>query len=136
MGIPAQGCLSLLWQQAVTVLRRIIMLQMNGGHPYDTLGSNSNAMAVRSAPMFGYYDKEDEAVQAAKTAMFTHKEQSTRETTDFFTRVTFRVIHKGLTPEEAIKEVAKVSSQWVRKKVRTPWGAAQGLEYDSGGQFR
>merc|ERR1719281_810241 len=50
--------------------------------------------------------------------MFTHRETTAREGAEFFARVTFRVIHKGLTPEEAIVEVSKTSSKFIKGKVK------------------
>merc|ERR1719281_2300246 len=50
--------------------------------------------------------------------MFTHRETTAREGAEFFARVTFRVIHKGLTPEEAIVEVSKTSSKFIKQKVK------------------
>merc|ERR1740117_2742078 len=37
---------------------------------------------------------------------------------NFFARVTFRVIHRGMAPKDAIIEVAKRSSPFIQKKVR------------------
>merc|ERR1712193_480599 len=37
---------------------------------------------------------------------------------EFFARVTFRVIHKGMTPKEAIEDVAKSSSKFIKDKVK------------------
>jgi ADP-ribosylglycohydrolase len=50
--------------------------QVAHGAPHSQLGGMSNAMAVRSAGLFGYYDNEADCVRAARTAMFTHRDRS------------------------------------------------------------
>jgi ADP-ribosylglycohydrolase len=78
----------------------------------------SNAMSLRSAAALGYFDKEDDAAHAARTMMFTHRETTALDGGEFFTRVAFRIIQKGLTPREAIEEVAKTSSNFIKQKVK------------------
>ena len=60
---------------------------------------------------------EEDVVHAGRTAMFTHRETSAHQGTEFFARVVFRIIHKGLTAREAIDEVAKESPPFVQSKV-------------------
>ena len=81
------------------------------------LGGSSNAMSLRSAAALGYYDTEDAVVLAAKTAMFTHREETAHAGAEFFARVTFRVLHQDLTPLQAIEAVAADSGAFVRAKV-------------------
>jgi len=112
------------WQQRMTSWRawictqtRMTLQQVAHGYPHSELGGNSNAMAVRSAGVFGYYPSEDGAVQAARTAMFTHQDQSAHLGNEFFTRVTWRIIHESLEPRAAIEAVAVGSHPFVAEKV-------------------
>merc|ERR1711907_302730 len=54
----------------------------------------------------------------SKTAMFTHRETTALQGGEFFARVTYRIIHHGKTAREAIEEVAKESSDFIRQKVK------------------
>ena len=75
-------------------------------------------MAVRHAAAFGYFDTEEDVVHASKTAMFTHREPTALAGGEFFARVTYRVIHSGLTPKEAIEQVAAESkNKFIKDKV-------------------
>ena len=50
--------------------------------------------------------------------MFTHRERSAKQGAEFFARVAYRVVHKGMKPSEAIDDVAKDSPQFVKDKVK------------------
>jgi hypothetical protein len=50
--------------------------------------------------------------------MFTHRERSALDGGQFFAKVTYRIIHRSLTPAEAIDEVAAESSDWLQQKVQ------------------
>merc|ERR1719273_1981104 len=50
--------------------------------------------------------------------MFTHRERTAHMGNEFFARVTYRIIHQGLSPVEAIKDVAKTSPKWIKNKVQ------------------
>ena len=52
----------------------------------------SNAMAVRGGALFGVYDKEEEAAEAAKKLSFTHRNSEALVGAEFFTRVTHKVL--------------------------------------------
>jgi len=113
------------WQKAMTKWRswmctqtRQALQQVSSGTSYNQLGGMSNAMSVRSAAALGYFDKEDDAAHAARAMMFTHRETTALDGGEFFTRVAFRIIQKGLTPREAIEEVAKTSSNFIKQKVK------------------
>merc|ERR1719414_1171874 len=86
--------------------------------PYSNLGGMSNAMSLRSAAAYGYYDKEEDVAHAARTMMFTHRETTALDGGEFFARVSFRIIHKGMTPKDAIVEVAAQCSQFIQEKVK------------------
>jgi ADP-ribosylglycohydrolase len=66
-----------------------------------------------------YFSDEDQTVDAALTAMFTHRESTARDGAAFFARVAHRVVHDGRSPREAIDEVAALptTSVFVRSKV-------------------
>jgi len=66
-------------------------------------------MAIRHAAAYAAFKNEDDIVHAARTAMFTHCEATAQTGGEFFARVTYRIIHKGQTAEEAIHEP---SSGW------------------------
>jgi len=84
----------------------------------NSLGGNSNAMALRYASVFAYYDTEEEVVDAARQTMFTHKERTAILGNQFFARVTYRIIHNNIPPTKAIKEVAEESGEWIQNKVQ------------------
>jgi len=106
------------WRAWMCTQTKQTLQQVQQGMPFDRLGGMSNAMSLRIPAAFGMYDDEEDVVHASRTAMFTHRETSAREGAEFFSRVTFRVIHKGMTPEEAIKDVAKKSSKFIKDKVK------------------
>ena len=110
--------LTTTWRSWICTQTRQTAQQVQSGTPFDRLGGNSNAMAVRYASAYGYFGDEQGVVDAALTSMFTHRETTARQGAEFFARVTFRVIHKGMTPEEAIREVASESPQFVKEKVK------------------
>jgi len=106
------------WRSWICTQTKKTYRQVQQGTSYDRLGGNSNAMAIRYAAAFGYYSTEEEIVQAARIAMFTHKERTAHLGNEFFARVTFRIIHEGLSPITAIKKVAKKSDRWIKNKVK------------------
>jgi len=109
------------WRAWTCTMTRQALQKAAQGYPLTTesLGGASNAMAVRGAGLFGYYHTEAQAVAAAREAMFTHNEATAVAGNAFFTRVTWRVIHAGLEPRQAIEEVAAepTSSPFVKAKV-------------------
>jgi len=106
------------WRSWICTQTKLTFRQLKQGTPHKKLGGNSNAMGIRIAGAYGYYSTEKEIVNAARTAMFTHRENTAHMGNEFFARVTYRVIHNGLKPVEAIKEVAKESSRWIKDKVK------------------
>jgi ADP-ribosylglycohydrolase len=85
--------------------------------PVSQLGGNSNAMALRFAAVFSYYETEDAVVDAALKTMFTHRETTALRGGEFFARVTYRILHHSLTPRQAIDQVAAESDPWIQRKV-------------------
>jgi len=107
------------WRSWMCTQTRTALEQVQQGVPYEHLGGNSNAMALRAAAAFSYYPTEQGVVDTMRTAMFTHKEHTSQLGGEFFARVTFRVIHKGLTPRAAIEEVAAESTDdFIKTKVK------------------
>jgi len=106
------------WRAWMCTQTKQTLQQVGQGMPFDRLGGGSNAMAVRNAGVYGMYRDEEAVVKAARTSMFTHRETTALDGAEFFTRVTHRIIHKGMLPRDAIEEVAKKSSQFIKKKVK------------------
>ncbi|CAE7239428.1 unnamed protein product, partial [Symbiodinium pilosum] len=86
--------------------------------PYERLGGMSNAMSLRHAAAYAVFDNEAEIVKAARTMMFTHRNTEALGGGEFFGRVAFRIIHKGLKPRQAIEEVATEMGGWFTEKAR------------------
>lgn len=106
------------WRSWICTQTKQTYQQTLNGTPLSKLGGMSNAMALRSAAAYGYYSDEEDVVHAARTMMFTHREETALDGGEFFARVAFRVIHKGLSPREAIEQVAATSSQFIQEKVK------------------
>ena len=106
------------WKQWICTQTKQTYQQVQQGIPVNSLGGNSNAMALRYSPAFAYYNTEGDVVDAARKTMFTHRERTAILGNEFFARVTYRVIHKEITPTEAIIEVAGESDMWIQKKVK------------------
>ena len=106
------------WRSWICTQSRQTMQQLRQGVPLNQLGGYSNAMGLRGAAAFGYYENEDDVVQAFRTAMFTHKETTAHQGNEFFARVTYRVLHQKLSPKEAIEQVAAESPKFIRDKVK------------------
>lgn len=94
------------WGSWICTMTKETYSQVKQGIPVEHLGGLSNAMALRHASAYAYYDNEEELVDIAKKSMFTHKDTHALGGGEFFARVTFRVI-QGQTPLKAITDVAK-----------------------------
>lgn len=97
---------------------RQTLQQVGSGTSHDQLGGMSNAMSLRHAGAYAVYDTEEAIVDAAKTMMFTHRHSEALGGGEFFGRVAFRIIHKGLKPREAIEQVASQMSGWYKTKAQ------------------
>merc|ERR1711871_74888 len=107
------------WRAWMCTQTKQTLQQVQRGTPHSQLGGMSNAMALRHAAAYGYFDKEEDVVHAAMTAMLTHRETTALAGGEFFARVTYRVIHNGLTPRAAIEQVAAESrSAFIKDKVK------------------
>lgn len=81
-------------------------LQMvDSGAPLKSLGGHSNAMAIRSGPVYGVFEDEDLAATVSSQLMFTHKNPEALLGGEFFTRVTHKIVFGELTPSAAIEQV-------------------------------
>lgn len=107
------------WKQWICTQTKLTYNQVQDGYSVENLGGNSNAMALRYAAIFSFFDSEELVVDAARKIMFTHKEQTAHLGNEFFARVTYRIIHTpGLTPRMAMEQVAKESNNsWIQQKL-------------------
>lgn len=80
--------------------------RIQSGDKSSEVGGHSNAMSLRTAPIFAAFPKEDDLGTINKDTMFTHANDDALAAGEFFTRVTYKVIN-GMTPRDAITEVGK-----------------------------
>eukprot|EP00927_Polykrikos_kofoidii_P046902 TRINITY_DN4100_c0_g1_i1.p1 TRINITY_DN4100_c0_g1~~TRINITY_DN4100_c0_g1_i1.p1 ORF type:complete len:387 (+),score=62.92 TRINITY_DN4100_c0_g1_i1:90-1250(+) len=106
------------WRSWICTQTRQTYQQVASGMPLRDIGGMSNAMALRSAAAYGYFDTEDDVALAARTMMFTHREQTALDGGEFFARVAFRVLNGPLPPRAAIEQVAEQSSPFIQEKVK------------------
>lgn len=92
--------------------------QVAAGAPPESLGGMSNAMSMRAAAGLGAFATEDELAAAARTFMFTHRNEEALSGGEFFARVAFKVAREGKSPREAIDAVAASMSGWIQQQVR------------------
>ena len=103
--------------QTKTTYQQIFQQRMS----LDKVGGNSNAMALRSAPLFAISDDEETVVEYAKRAMFTHRERTAQLGNEFFARLTFRCIHQpdNQSLEDIVDSVVKdMNEPWISQKVQ------------------
>jgi len=86
--------------------------------PYSQLGGMSNAMAVRHGAVFAAFKDESDVVHAARTMMFTHRNEQALVGGEFFARTTWKIIHAGMNPREAMEASAKEMSSWIQTQVK------------------
>lgn len=86
-----------------TQTKQALQMVQRGAAP-SQLGGMSNAMAMRSAALFGVFRNEDKAASASDTLMFTHKSSEALVGGKFFTRVAHKIVFgQGVTPSEALR---------------------------------
>jgi ADP-ribosylglycohydrolase len=90
--------------------------------PHDKLGGMSNAMSVRHAAAHAVFKTEEEVVKAARTVMFTHRNDQALGGGEFFARVTHKIIHESMPARKAIEAAAKSMGKWYVDK------ASQGIK--------
>ena len=106
------------WKQRISAETRHVFMQLGTGTPVSLLGGDSNAMALRYASVFAYTDDETEVVDYARLTMFTHRESTALMGNEFFARVVYRILHRAMTPLEAIEAVAlKMNQPFISEKV-------------------
>jgi ADP-ribosylglycohydrolase len=93
------------WGSWICTMTKETYAQVKQGFPVAQLGGIPNAMAIRHVAAHAYYETEEELVEVARKAMFTHKDTYALGGGEFFARVTCRVIN-GVTPAVAIQDVA------------------------------
>ncbi len=104
------------WGSWICTMTKETYAQIRQGMPLERLGGISNAMAIRHVAAHAYYDTEEEIVDVARKAMFTHKSAEALYGGEFFARVTHRVIN-GATPSSAIEDVAVQMGGFIEAKV-------------------
>ena len=104
------------WGSWVCTMTKETYSQVKNNVSSENLGGYSNATAIRHVAAHGYYETEDELVDAARKAMFTHREAHALGGGEFFARVTHRVIN-GSEPRKAIEEVGKLMGGFFQEKV-------------------
>mmetsp|Transcript_32802 Transcript_32802/g.71608 ORF Transcript_32802/g.71608 Transcript_32802/m.71608 type:complete len:453 (+) Transcript_32802:29-1387(+) len=62
---------------------------------FRALGGPSNAVALRSAAVFGVYEDEEEAARASTRLMFTHANREALEGGEFLTRAAHRIVYRS-----------------------------------------
>jgi len=105
------------WGSWICTMTKETYTQVKQGVKVEHLGGISNAMAIRHVAAHGYYETEDELVDVARKAMFTHKEYTALGGGEFFARVTHRVL-RGSTPREAIEDVAILMGGFFEEKTK------------------
>ncbi len=105
------------WGSWICTMTKETYSQIKRGVPVERLGGISNAMAIRHVAAYGYYESEEEIVDVARKAMFTHTNSEALDGGEFFARVTFRVLH-GSAPKEAVEDVAVQMGGFIEAKVR------------------
>jgi len=108
------------WRDWMCTMTRSTLQNIQRGTPVKDAAGMSNAMAVRYPALYAHYDDEEVLVRSAVdvTTGLTHRNSDTLQTSEFFARVTFRIIHEGLSPREAIEQVAAKSPSFVKNKVQ------------------
>ena len=105
------------WGSWICTMTKETYAQVRQGVPVAQLGGISNAMAIRHVAAHGYFDTEEAVVDAARKAMFTHKNPEALGGGEFFARVTHRVLN-GTTPAEAIGAVGEEMGGFFQAKTR------------------
>ena len=104
------------WGSWICTMTKETYSQIKQGVPLQNVGGNSNAMAIRYISAYAIYDTEEEIVNFSKQVMFTHKNEEALEGTEFFARVTYRVLN-GSEIIDAIQDVAISMSEFIQNKV-------------------
>lgn len=114
-----RGVMEREWRDWMCTMTKTTLANLRKGVKPQSAGGMSNAMAVRFPALLALHDEEDVLVKSAGvTTALTHHNKETLQTSEFFARVAFRVVHGGMSPVEAIKQLAERSTPFVRDKVK------------------
>ncbi len=105
------------WGSWICTMTKETYSQVKNGTPVQYLGGISNATAIRHIAAHSYYETEEEIVDVARKAMFTHKDVHALGGGEFFARVTHRVL-RGENPRSAIEDVAILMGGFFETKVK------------------
>eukprot|EP00927_Polykrikos_kofoidii_P007455 TRINITY_DN1305_c0_g1_i8.p1 TRINITY_DN1305_c0_g1~~TRINITY_DN1305_c0_g1_i8.p1 ORF type:complete len:379 (-),score=76.79 TRINITY_DN1305_c0_g1_i8:339-1475(-) len=100
-----------------TQSRQALQMVQQGITDPTRLGGHSNAMSLRSAAAFAVWKDEDDLIDASRKMMFTHRNDEALGGGEFFMRVTWKIIYKGMTPREAIEASGKEMNKWFQRQV-------------------
>merc|ERR1719199_207384 len=73
---------------------------------------------MRHAAAHAVFDNEEDVAVAARTVMFTHKNDEALGGGEFFARVVHKIIHENMQPREAFNSAAKTLGKWYQDKVQ------------------
>lgn len=104
------------WGSWICTMTKETYAQVKRNIPIENLGGISNAMAIRHLAAYGYYDTEEEIADVSRKVMFTHKNEEALSGSEFFARITHRVIN-GATPLDATEMVAVQMNEFIQGKV-------------------
>jgi len=105
------------WGSWICTMTKETYSQVKHGTKVEYLGGISNATAIRHVAAHAYYETEEEIVDVARKAMFTHKDVHALGGGEFFARVTHRVL-RGESPRSAIEDVAILMGGFFELKVK------------------
>jgi ADP-ribosylglycohydrolase len=105
------------WGSWICTMTKETYSQVKNGTQVQYLGGISNATAIRHIAAHSYYETEEEIVDVARKAMFTHKDVHALGGGEFFARVTHRVL-RGEEPRSAIEDVAILMGGFFETKVK------------------
>lgn len=102
-----------------TQTQQALQAVQGGRTDYENLGGRSNAMSLRTAAVFAVAADENAAAKASDHTMFTHKSSEALLGGEFFTRVTYKIIHEDMAPREAFEKVRdQMKNSFVTEQVR------------------
>ncbi|MAD41806.1 MAG: ADP-ribosylglycohydrolase [Arcobacter sp.] len=105
------------WGSWICTMTKETYSQVKKGTSVQYLGGISNATAIRHVAAHSYYETEEEIVDVARKAMFTHRDVHALGGGEFFARVTHRVL-RGEDPRSAIEDVAILMGGFFEEKTK------------------
>merc|ERR1719265_2448395 len=93
-----RGVMEREWRDWMCTMTKTTLANLRKGVKPQSAGGMSNAMAVRFPALLALHDEEDVLVKSAGvTTALTHHNKETLQTSEFFARVAFRVVHGGMS---------------------------------------